>query len=134
MRALQYMRAGAKLVFQTRPVPRIDLEKGPVWFLIHPTTARILVAYRWVDLYDFNANRGIYRLHPTGRALTDRVCEHRHLDDERTERFGEKGKGEGLRLLCRDCWGVVNCVSRKSAPHAATRWHWRYGAVCDRHP
>jgi hypothetical protein len=102
LRALQFLRAGARLVYRSWPSPGVDLEVGAagVWVLIHPSTARILVAREWVKLKAFTAKTGDYRLTPAGEALTNLVCEHPHFNDDRIKVFDR-------RRVCRDCWRAV---------------------------
>lgn len=129
LKALQYLRAGAQLVYRSWPSPAVDLEPiaSELSYLIHLSTVKILIAYGWVELKSFDSKRGYYRLHETGAALADTVCDHVHREDGRIKFLPG-------RAVCRDCWGVLMCVSRLSPAHVATRWHWRYGAVCENHP
>lgn len=129
LRALQYLRSGSKLIYRSWPSLGVEIEPftREGWFLIHPSTARILVAYGWVELKTFDGKRGEYHISKTGIPLTDTLCNHNHPTNGRVKFLPG-------RAVCSDCWGVLRCVSRRTAPHVATKWHWRYGPVCDSHP
>lgn len=102
LKALQHLRAGATLVFRSWPSQSVELEPiiGDTWYLIHQSTARILIAYGWVVLEKFDVKKGYYQLHESGAALADTRCEHQHLDEDRIKFLPG-------RAVCRNCWGVV---------------------------
>lgn len=102
LKALQQMRAGATLIYRTRPLRSVHLQLGEeyLWADIHPSTARVLVAYGWVTLINFSITGGEYRLHHSARAFTDKLCEHQHVHDDLKQVL------DG-RWLCRKCWRVV---------------------------
>lgn len=117
LKALQQMRAGAKLVYRTSPTRSVHLEtdKPGEWLLIHPSTAKILIAYQWVTLTNFGVKVGEYRLHESAYAFTETLCEHEHRYDEGIVTLrepGQRGTGNGERRLCKKCWGVVKSKLR----------------------
>jgi hypothetical protein len=68
LKALRQLRAGATLVYRSAPMKSVHLEteRPGEWLLIHPSTARILVAYGWVELAKFSGRVGEYRLSSAG--------------------------------------------------------------------
>jgi hypothetical protein len=83
MHALQLLREG-DLVWNNPNSLRFQRAKGkeprpvyaePVDERIHPSTARVLVRERWIELKGFNPREGMYQLSASGRALTELLCE-----------------------------------------------------------
>src|SRR6266496_2629681 len=150
MRALQLLREG-KLVWGTagQGLSDVSIEPASRW-LLHPTTARILVDNGWVELKKFNPRRGEYRLTKTGQALTEELC---HCVAAKRKNKGGRDAFEFILLsgisvdattlnhdwaneplLCRRCWRVASCEGKFfKQPHGANRYVWGIGPICQRH-
>lgn len=141
LRMLHILDQGGKLIFSSWPYPKFNLptsfSSDEAW-QFHQVTARIIVNRGWVELRAFNAKRGEYIITRPGHALTEEMCRcirgwwikgerGRPVQDTQTETLGQ-------RLLCRRCGRRVRCVSKKTPQHGASRWHGRWGPVCDQHP
>lgn len=103
-----------------------DEAKRDLSYRFHPKTARIVVERGWAELKRFNPQRGEYEITSSGLSQVQELCRHSHEDAQTTEKLSG-------RMLCRKCARQVRCVSVKSEPHAADRWHWKWGPVCEAH-
>jgi hypothetical protein len=124
MKFLHILSAG-KLQFGGRPFVGFDLEAAGKTFT-HRFPHRIaasVVMYGWAQMKSFNGSAAVYTLSTTGRELIKEFCAHKHLFDDTTEILGGK-------IVCKKCGCAVRCRSKQPTPHASTRWHWKYGPMC----
>jgi hypothetical protein len=167
MHALQLLR-DADLIWTNPNGLRLqrpkDKEPRPVYAelvdeRIYPSSARVLVSERWIELKGFNPREGSYRLSETGRALTELLCEC-SIQESKASRRGRMGTRLGRdraehytllsgvdplttnpkidwlkeRLLCKRCWRLARCEARFfKHPHGANRYIWGIGPICAFH-
>jgi hypothetical protein len=167
MHALQLLREG-DLIWNSPNSLRFQRAKGkeprpvyaePVDERIQPSTARVLVRERWIELKGFNPREGVYQLSASGRALTELLCEcaesevqgrkprkmGTRLGRDRAEHYASLSGVDPTttnpkvdwmkeRLLCKKCWRLARCEARFfKHPHGANRYVWGIGPICAFH-